>query len=90
MTSPGWIVSTIVGAAAAAALACAFWALSYSDAPARGGFPSVLELQHALQIYPGTQLPRDVQAPSGQIFHAYVVGGSYLGNGKYSAIIELR
>jgi hypothetical protein len=52
-------------------------------------FPSISDLERDLHLYKGAQLPRDVQAPDGMIFHTYYVGGRELGNGEYAVIVKL-
>lgn len=53
-------------------------------------YPTVLDLERDLHLARGGQLPRDVQAPDGTIFHVFYVRGNELGNGEYSVIVKLE
>lgn len=56
---------------------------------ARAAFPTIAELETAFHLYKDSQLPRDIQAADGTIFHSYYVRGQDLGNGEYAVIVRL-
>ncbi len=56
---------------------------------ARSSYPSVGDLEVALHLSPGQQLPKDVQASSGIIFHSYYDGARELNDGRYAIIVRL-
>ena len=61
-----------------------------STVQAHGSYPSVADIEASFHFSPGTQLPRDVQAPDGTIYHSYYLSGHELGGGRYSVQVELR
>ena len=67
-------------------LAASAWVNAIHASPR---FPSIGDLERDLHLFKGAQLPRDVQAPDGVIFHTYYVGGKELGNGEYAVIVRL-
>ena len=64
--------------------------LLYNAALAHPVFPSVENLEQAFHLVRGAQLPKDVQAEDGKIYHTYYVAGRSLGNGEYSVIVKLH
>lgn len=58
-------------------------------AHAHSSFPTVIDLEAALHLSPGQQLPKDVQASSGIIFHSYYDGARELNDGRYAIIVRL-
>ena len=52
-------------------------------------FPTVAELENALHLARDRQLPKDVQAASGVIFHSYYEGARELSDGRYAIIVRL-
>lgn len=52
-------------------------------------YPSVAQLQAALNAGPGARLPPQVIA-NGRVWTGYYVGAKEIGHGRYSIIIELR
>lgn len=52
-------------------------------------YPSVQQLQQALNAYPGAKLPPQVMA-NGRVWTGYYVGAKAIGAGRYSIIIELK
>jgi hypothetical protein len=52
-------------------------------------FPSVEDLEASFHFFPGVQLPRDVQAADGTIYHSYYIKGKELGDGYYEATLRL-
>lgn len=52
-------------------------------------FPTVADLEAALHLSRGEQLPKDVQASDGAIYHAYYDGARELSDGKYAIIVRL-
>ena len=60
-----------------------------STAYAGLGFPSVGELENGLALQRGSELPRMVVTRDG-VFHAYYLGASSRGNGRYAVEVLLR
>lgn len=52
-------------------------------------YPTVADLEAALHLSPGQQLPKDVQASNGLIFHSYYDGAKELSDGRYAIIVKL-
>lgn len=52
-------------------------------------YPTVSQLQQALNAYPGAKLPPQVMA-NGRVWTGYYVGAKAIGGGRYSIIIELK
>lgn len=52
-------------------------------------YPSVAQLQQALNAYPGARIPPQVIA-NGRVWTGYYVGAVAVGGGRYSVIIQLR
>lgn len=55
-------------------------------------YPTVAQLQGALQATPGTRLPPQVPQiiANGRLWTGYYVGTKDIGHGRYSVTIELR
>jgi hypothetical protein len=55
-------------------------------------YPSIAQLQAALNATPGTRLPPQVPQiiANGRVWTGYYVGAKDIGHGRYSVIIELR
>lgn len=72
-------------------VACGFWFLTsgfwYADA-ARG-FPSVKEIEAALNLYPGARIPQDFLI-RGARYHAEYVGAEARRGGQYAIIVKLE
>ena len=60
-----------------------------STAYAGLGYPSVRELEIALSLTRGGELPRMVVTQQG-VFHAYYGTAAYLGDGRYAVGIQLK
>lgn len=71
----------LLGLAAGIAIIC--------TAHSATSFPTVTELEFALHLSRGGQLPKDVQASDGMIYHAYYDGARELSDGKYAIIVRL-
>lgn len=88
-------IRTISPLTASAALVAAtfVWAaldLVATALMARDAYPSVADLERGLSLSAGVQLPKDIQADGGQIFHSYYLGARALGSGRYSITVELK
>lgn len=53
-------------------------------------YPSVAQLQAALNAYPGAQIPAKEVVMNGHVWTAYYVEARAIGGGRYSVIIQLR
>lgn len=53
-------------------------------------FPSVAQLQFALNARPGAQIPAKEVEANGKYWTAWYVGAHAIGGGRYSIIIQLR
>jgi hypothetical protein len=51
-------------------------------------YPSVKELEQSLNLVPGGEFPKYVEA-DGKLYHAFYEGAIPLENGKYSVIVKL-
>lgn len=60
-----------------------------STVQAHGSYPSVADIEASFHFSPGAQLPRDVQAPDGTIYHTFYIKGHELGGGYYTVTVKL-
>jgi hypothetical protein len=63
--------------------------LGYGIARSSNVYPTVADLEGALNLKRGGQLPKDVQASNGVIYHTYYDGAKELSDGKYAIIVRL-
>jgi len=66
------------------------FALVFSTVHAMSLYPTVYDLQAQLHLEPGVQLPRDVQAENGSIYHVYYVDAHDHGEGIYTVTLKLK
>jgi hypothetical protein len=69
----------------AAIIVCSLISTAYAGL----GFPSVVDLEAGLALQRGGELPRLVVTSDG-VFHAYYVGATSRGNGRYAVEVLLR
>lgn len=72
-----------------AALFLACLAVQAMHADAARGFPSVKEIEAALNLYPGARIPQDFLI-RGERYHAEYVGAEARRGGQYAIIVKLE
>jgi hypothetical protein len=75
-----------VGIAVIALAMIAVWNTAWSQPSL---YPSIAQLQQALNATPGAQLPREIDA-NGRVWTAWYVGARTMGGGRYAVIVQLR
>ncbi|MGD0024766.1 MAG: hypothetical protein ABSC37_09100 [Xanthobacteraceae bacterium] len=73
----------------AALILIACLAVQAMHAEAARGFPSVKEIEAALNLYPGARIPQDLLI-GGERYHAEYVGAEARRGGQYAIVVKLE
>lgn len=66
------------------------WAFMSFGHATGSSFPSVQDIESQLPLRPGQPLPKQVMnSRTGEIFNVIFLRGSYIGNGRYDAQLQL-